>query len=176
MNAETTIPKTEVTRLDIRANSFYANGHKYLILGSIPVGRFERFESLQVQLAWGVDFEPLHKNLRALWDLNNKLKFAEASVLLNNILEGLARPLDGREHPVLLLCSLFLVREGEDLSGWNETFAHEKILDWKAEAISVEDFFVLAFNSVRGLSGNYLAALENTSENPTQSDPESPQD
>ena len=175
MSIEATITKTQVARLDIRANSFTANGNKYLILGSIPVGRFEKFEALQAQLAWGVDFEPLHKNLRRLWDLNNKLKFAEASVLLNNILEGLARPLDGREHPVLLLCSLFLVRDGEDLSGWNETFAQEKIEDWKAEAISVEDFFALAFNSVKGLSHSYLAALEGTSE-PIQSDPESPQD
>ncbi len=83
---------------------------------------------------------------------------------MNNVLEGIARNLEGREHPMLLLCSIFIVRENEDLSKWDETIALEKIADWKAECLAVEDFFALAFSSVRGFTAHYLESLGATSQ------------
>lgn len=164
-----TATKTTIKHIDVTANSFEANGNKYLILGSIPVARFQKFEALQAQLAWGVEFESMYTNIRKVYDLLNKVKFAEAAVTANNMLEAVARPLEGREHPMLMLCTVFIVRENEDLSRWDETNASEKIADWKADCYAVEDFFGLAFNSVRGLSAVYLASLAGTSDSsPTE--------
>ena len=162
---ETNETKTQIKHLDTSANSFEANGNKYLILGSITTARYQKFEALQAQLAWGIEFESMYANVRKLYDLLNKVKFAEAAVLANNILEAVIRPLEGREHPMLMLCTIFCVRENEDLSKWDETNALEKIADWKAECIAIEDFFALAFNSVRGLSAVYLESLAGTSDN-----------
>jgi len=133
-------------------------------MGSIPVGRYQKFEALQAQLVWGADFDSMYKNMRRSYDLLNNGKPADAAVLINNVLEGVARHIEGREHPMLLLCSIFICLEDEDLSVWDETRAMEKITDWKLECIAVEDFFALAFSSVKGFTAHFLESLGATSE------------
>lgn len=39
--------------------------------------------------------------------------------------------------------TLFIVREGEDLTEWNESMANEKIADWQKEGLHEHDFFFL---------------------------------
>lgn len=142
--------KTELVNLDLSANSFTANGHKYLVHGTLSLGRYKEYEKLQAQISWGVDFEKQYKDLRRAWELLNQMKPAEAAVWINNMMSGVARVIENREHPALLLCTLFICREGEDLTTWDETTANEKIADWKAEGFEMESFFSYAFSLVKG--------------------------
>lgn len=143
--------KTKLKTFDPAANSFEANGRKYLVHGTLPVGRYKYFEVYQAQVAWGVDFARQYKDLGKVWNLLNQTKLAEAAVHINNMREGIARNIEGREHPALMLCTLFICREDEDLAEWNETLALEKVADWKAEAFEMVSFFKYAFSLVRGL-------------------------
>lgn len=133
-------------------NSFMANGRKYLIHNSLTVERFERFEDLQIQVSLGVDFRTLHGNIKEAYDVLNSRegRLADASVILNDVLQGVSRIRNNRPVPTLMLCTLFICREGEDRAKFDEAEAIEKINDWRAEGYSVADFFSLAFNLVSG--------------------------
>jgi hypothetical protein len=52
-----------------------------------------------------------------------------------------------RYPAALYICTLFIVRENEDLSDWDFDLANEKIDDWVAENLAVVDFFGLALAS-----------------------------
>ena len=45
------------------------------------------------------------------------------------------------------LCTLFIIKEGEDLKAWSPKLAHEKIDDWIKENLNPFDFFSLALHS-----------------------------
>ena len=92
------------------------------------------------------------------------MKVADAAVTLNGILEGLARPINGQQHPMLLLCSLFVSKPGEDLAAWNEAEATEKIKDWESSGMNVQDFFTLALRLVRQFHNALQDPSLNTSE------------
>lgn len=154
--------KTELKTFSPDANSFMANGTKYLIHGTLSVGRYRQYESLQAQLAWGVDFDKMYADLGKVWDMLNKTRLAEAAVFVNNMREGVARMVEKREHPALMLCTLFICREGEDLSVWDETTANEKVADWKAEGFEMVSFFKYAFSLVKGLDSALAALSQNT--------------
>jgi hypothetical protein len=150
-------------KVDTTANSFEANGKKYLIHGSLSVKRFEEFEKLQVQVGFGADFQSLYSTLEKAYANMNQMKVMDAGVLIHNTLQGVSRKTDGRSHPVMLLCTLFIAREGENLAEWTETDAVEKIDDWKKEGIDVSFFFSLANSLVPAFTLGFNSGLENTS-------------
>lgn len=149
---------TTLKQIDTAANSFMANGTKYIIYPDLSFERFVQFEKLQAQIGWNIDFDRMHKALMEVWQLLNKLKLAEASVKINNLMDGIARNIEGREHPAFLVCTLFMCREGEDLTTWSETDAAEKIADWRKE-YAVEGFFNYAFSLVKGFIDAYNSRL-----------------
>ena len=108
---------TEIQKLDITANSFEANGNKYLIHSSLTVKRFEVFERLQIEVSFGVDFDSLKNSIAKIYDCLQTFKGADASVIARNALEGIARIDNKRKHPIMLLCSLFICRENENQIG-----------------------------------------------------------
>jgi hypothetical protein len=78
---------------------------------------------------------------------------------------GINDAMQKRYHPVLLMCTLFINEEDEDVSKYDEQRARDKLEDWKE--YSVNDFFQLAFNLVpdfiensKEISLNYLKAEE----------------
>lgn len=154
----------ELKRLDPTANAFQANGHKYLVHGSLSIARYREFERLQVVAGFGADYQTLYQRVSKAYGEINQMKAADAAVTLNGVLEGLNRPLSGQEPPMLMLCSLFIAREDEDLSRWAEAEAIEKIRDWEAEGYDTGDFFNLALRSVRLFHNAYAAPSPNTSE------------
>lgn len=153
----------DLKRLELTQNSFEANGRKYIIHPSLSVKRFEEFEKMQIEVSWGVDFDTLFKKLKEVWEKLDKGKFAEASVVVWNLLKGISRLIEQREHPLLLLCTLFICLEDEDRRDWDEATAKEKIQDWREEGIIVSDFFGLAFNLVQGFTDGYKQSLNHFS-------------
>ena len=63
-----------------------------------------------------------------------------------------------------MICTLFISREGEDLTTYDEVLNKEKIQDWKKEGIDAENFFTLAFNSVNGFMPVYNGISQNISQ------------
>jgi hypothetical protein len=151
-----------VTNIQENANSFLANGTKYLIQSALTVGRFEHFERLQLKLAYGTEFQEIHETIAEAMKFINAQQQGDAYVTLSNFRERV-NEIGQRKHPMLMLCTLFITRENEDLTTWTEADATDKIEDWEKEALDVADFFVLAFGLVRGLSEAYEGSSRNTS-------------
>lgn len=143
---------------------FTANGNKYIIRDSLSLARFEQFELLQVRVGYGLDFNQLYENMGKAWGYLNDSKPANASVIVHNMMNGIANEINGRRNEVLLLCALFICREDEDESVYDEKLILAKIKDWEIEGIAVKDFFQLAFSLVN----NFIPIYDKVSESISQ--------
>ena len=144
----------------ISDSSFWANGVKYTIQDTLTVERYEQYELLETQLHWGVDFKTMFDNLKQVYEQLEKSKPASAAVLVNNMLLGTAYVPENRANPVLLMCTLFMTRPGENLSAWSMTDAYAKIEDWKAEGLAVRFFFHAAMRFAARCKIDYEAILK----------------
>jgi hypothetical protein len=61
-----------------------------------------------------------------------------------NNLDSFKGEFTSRYPAAYYICTLFIIREGEDLNAWSFDQADEKINDWTAENIRAVDFFGLA--------------------------------
>lgn len=139
----------ELKRLPAKASSFEANGNRYKIGEDLSVFRHKVLERLQVIAAFGSDLPTLFGKATDAYNSINALKAADAAVHLNGLLEGTGRALREEEPALLLICSLFISREGENLATWDEADARLKIADWEAEGYAMRDFFALALDLQR---------------------------
>ena len=140
----------ELKKLPFDKGEFTACGVKYTIKNTLTLARFVEFEKLQNHFGFGLSFKALYDRLEAIRELFDKGKSVEAFASFWNVKEGIAYRLEDRTHPVLLLCSLFIVTEDEDLTTWNELDQKVKIDNWNKEGYDVNDFFQLASNLVSG--------------------------
>lgn len=136
----------QLKKLDITANSFIANGNKYLIHPSLSVGRMSHFEKLQAKVQNNFSIYEISKKLEEIIDLVNTQKTVQANTKLFLLKESCNSAEGDITHPALLMCSLFICRESDDLTEWSETKALENIEDWRVEGFDFTDFFQLAFN------------------------------
>lgn len=141
---------------------FTANGANYVIRTSLAISRFEEFEKLEIAVTYSVGFENLFSQMRKAFDYINGSEPANAAVVLYNMMNGIKDKLDERRNPVLLLCSLFICREGEDATKYDLALNLSKITDWEEEGIAMESFFSLAFNLVNGFTPRLKQVSENT--------------
>ena len=139
---------------------FKANGKTYVKSSSLTVDEWKEYELLQAHTGFGMDFGSMMNRLKDIYELVNKTKFADASVKLHNMMTGIADKIEKREHPALMICTLFL-NEDCKREKWSEDVAERKINDWKEEGIDIACFFQLA----AALVPEFLANLEEISEN-----------
>ena len=144
----------EAKKIDF-SKPFKANGKKYVKSTSLTVDEWKEFELLQAHVGFGMDFGSMLNRLNDVYSLWNKSQFADAAVKLHNLISGVADKLEKREHPTLMICTLFLHEEGKR-ERWSEDLAENKINDWKQENIDVSCFFQLA----AALVPNFLENLE----------------
>lgn len=145
----------QLKKLDITANSFIANGNKYLIHPSLSVGRMSHFEKLQAKVQNNLTVYEILKSIDEIIDFVNTQKTVQANTKLYLLRESCNGVQKDITHPALLLCSLFICRENDDLTEWSETKALENIEDWRVEGFEFTGFFQLAYNS----ASHYLAEL-----------------
>ncbi len=119
---------------------FEANGNKYYVSKSLTVERYKAYQKMQIEVGFGIGFAGVVNVLKKAYEQLNKQQFADAAVTLHNTLNSIAG-LDEREHPVLVLCALFINRENEDLTKVDDSVLLAKIEDWKASGIPM-DFFL----------------------------------
>ena len=153
----------ELKKLPFDKGEFIANGVTYRIKNTLTLARFVEFEKLQNHFGFGMTFSAIVGKLNESIDYANKGKGVEAWNIIFNLKEGIAYRLEDRTHPVLLLASLFIVTEDEDLTAWNELDQKVKIENWNKEGYDVNDFFQLASNLVNGFLPIYGEISQSTS-------------
>lgn len=137
--------------LDITKPTFPANGKIYKIRKSMSFERHRMYEKLQLEVGYGATFIQLYEHVKEIFELCNKMEFAQIAVKSHNILTGI-KNVESRQVPVLKLCALFINAEGEDEQVITEEMIDEKIADWEAEGYDILPFFQLAINSIPGFS------------------------
>lgn len=152
----------EIKEVDF-SKPFQANGKTYRVKSMLSVNRWIQFEIIQLELSTGLSFDAMVKNWQVVYDLANKMKFADIAVVAYNTLSSIATRLDERTHPVIKMCSLFCNYDGEDETRWDDDLIKEKQADWEAEGYSMQSFFQLAFSAVNGFLQIYDETLDFTS-------------
>ena len=157
----------EIKELDF-SKPFQANGKTYRVKSMLSVTRWIQFEITQVELGTGISFDQMIKSWQTVYDLTNKMKFADIAVLAHDTLSSVAKRIEERTHPVMKMCALFCNYEGEDESRWDDDLVKEKQADWEAEGYSMQSFFQLAFSAVQNFSQTYeeISAFTSTEKKP----------
>lgn len=129
----------QIREIPLSANSFTGvSGTKYIIHDTLPVGRFELFEALQVEVLNNTSIAAFTGEIRDIWTDLQQVRVADATVKIYNIINGLERIQNKRPHPMLRMCTLFIAAENEGVQ-WSEALATEKLADWSDIS---QDFFL----------------------------------
>ena len=146
---------------------FTANGTNYKILTAeqgITAVRYFEYEKLKVQYCIDASFESIHAAIKESNDILNKVILGQNTggksvvhviTTLQQVAEKCANTAQitaGRLMYMMLICTLFIVVDGEDLTKWSLTDAENKINDWQAEGLGFEPFFVLGLDFFKQLN------------------------
>lgn len=156
--------------IPLDATSFTANNREYRVVKSLSLDRYEAYELLGVEVGFARTFEKMQKSAETALELCNhvvsgKPVFADLAIELRDLVIGCTLVGTKQTPGVLKLCSLFIVREGEDLKTFDQATMEEKIMDWRVEGIAVDYFFQFALHSIPGFIEAYRASSRNTSTN-----------
>ena len=144
----------QLKELDINATSFMANGKEYFIESSLSFDRHYYYTMLQIEFGFGVSYNDMLAAWQEVINEADKLRFSSIVIKANNILECAKRPAK-KEHPLLMLCALFINTENEDRKSITEEQIKTKINDWAAEGFNIVPFFRLARTFVNALHEDY---------------------
>lgn len=150
----------EFKKINFKDGILKTDTHTYRIASTLSVDKYQEFLLLQNQVGFGITFELLFNKLKEIYDAANKMDFVRIAAITYNTMDGIKSGVEMRVDPVLRLCALFLIREDEDQTVYNEELNKEKIADWTQSGIDFQDFFALAVRVVPGL----LNALNEISE------------
>ena len=140
-------PELNIERRVDKLKSFNASGSVYNVTSSLPIRRYEIFEQQQIKVAYKMSIPKMFDQLRKIYDLNEQGKTNEIAVIVHNLLTAV-KDIGNEHNPLLVICTLYIVKEGEDLSDWSQELCDAKIEDWKNAGISMESFFSLALVTI----------------------------
>lgn len=138
---------------------FKANGTKYRIRTpeeGIGIERIALLYKMSGGVGYGVGLGDQQKNWKRVGDLlqdfvRGKNNLEDIFALIKSQHEGIGVEANEGYSLDLYLCTLFIVKEDEDLTQWSKAEADEKIEDWNKEGYNERDF--------RGLALTQLAAF-----------------
>jgi hypothetical protein len=148
------------------------SGATYIATSGISVGRYAPFEKFRLAASLGVLPKQLFDSMKKTHELFNGSKFADAILNNANNMVSVARIADGDFDPFIYMCTMFLNKEDEDLSTWDEAKAHTKIEDWKEYAM--DDFFLFAKNLTPVCTDNLNEIFRSTMANKAKETEENP--
>jgi hypothetical protein len=157
--------------IDASKGSFVANGAKYIIHNSMPIGRYTVFEKFQLQTLDDRDPLTMLQSYAEVYNLLNAGKYADAAVKLHNTMQGHQRVVNEEHHPLVWVSTCFIAKEGTDFTKWDEGEARAAIADWEKEGYDVRDFFGLAGAFVTNFIQSSRSDSQNTSEEAIKYDP-----
>lgn len=149
LTGETAKPTNPLISLPNNTRQFQASGHTYFVEDALSIERYKAFQRMEIELGYTLSFSDLANKIKKAYDLHNDSKFADAAVLLWNIMEG-AAAISEKKPISLYVATLFINRSDEDRTVWSKTLAEEKLKDWSN--IEVNFFLIVALSKVRGFS------------------------
>jgi hypothetical protein len=148
---------SQLTIIEKGASKFYSEKSKkwYFVeydINEIMLRRYEVLERFLLEMNFSMTAEHLTKNIFNAMKMLKENEPNDAYVILHNIVQGIT---DTRTKHIITMwvCSVFIYREGEDISDWSKQVALEKIEDWKS---SFDTGFFLQ------LRNRMFSGLENT--------------
>ena len=151
------LPK-RLIKEDKLTRNFTANGTDYILLFPNECFNIDKQEAYNnILIAFGTGQTPTQiklsinevlANLQQLFMVtDDKKKMGHMYAALQGLMnfnESFKGKLTSRYSPALFICTLFIFRQGEDISkDWTFEDALLKIEDWTKENIAVHDFFLL---------------------------------
>ena len=133
------------------------SGEEYFIETGLSIERFTEFEKLQSHVGFGIDFDGVVNKLKDCYEKLNKMKPADAAIIIHNLMNGIIHKVENRSHPVMEMCALFINHKDEDRKVFNTDEIKKKINDWSE--YDIQDFFSLAFSLVK----NFIPIYEEIS-------------
>ena len=135
---------------------FKANGTNYNILDAnsvVGIKRLNLYTKFRTMLAFNLE------NFQGLFDLikemeNNLGKMimgdgvaaSSLAASIKTLKDSLVDFGEAKYSISMILCTLFIVTDKEDLSTFDNSHAEKKIQDWETEGYLAHDFFLLALN------------------------------
>jgi hypothetical protein len=144
--------------------SFEANGKKYTIEKNLSIARAISLNKIEIEITHNVTVEVLKKELVAVYNSLNKGNFADSSVKVYNLANGIDKITKIEEMPILRLCALFINEENEDRRTITDEQISTKINDWQTEGLMIEPFFTLAISLLPNVHAHYKQLIQRFSE------------
>jgi hypothetical protein len=158
-------------------SSFEANGNKYhikKISDSITAARYFAYEALKFEYSFDASPEMVAAQIAKAHNIVNALivgkpapndaNALDAITILYGLVQTLNKPshiTHSRARYMMLICTLFIVREDEDMTKWDEELAAEKVQDWTEEGLNISDFFTLGISAALELNKALIQSMEN---------------
>jgi hypothetical protein len=146
-----------------KEKSFTANGKEYFVETGLSFDRFLMYQMLQIECGYDVSFSTMFDNLKKAYGLLDKLKLADAAVILNNLMHGISK-VEDRKIPVLQMCALFINTKDENRKEITNDMVDAKIKDWTEEGLDIRPFFPLALSSIQNFSNAWQEISRNISQ------------
>lgn len=147
--------------IDITAGPFMANGKKYTVSDTLSLDRYNMYEKIEIEMGYGRAWSEIHAELLKAYESLNNGKFADGSVQLYNIINGVKNIKNKQPH-ALKMCALFINYEGEDVRFIDNQKIEEKVYDWNVEGLNPEPFLIFGVNSISGLTEFLGSLTQNT--------------
>ncbi len=145
---------------------FVANGVTY-VYKRPPIGRFNQLQIMRNWLQYhmeNVQLMQYHIDLYGSWSsvAANPKSAGEFEIKHYRFLESL-KNMQEKGDPAFWICTLFIVREDEDMTTWNPELAQEKIEDWNKGMIDPAFFLGFALITIKDSLESYNAFFQNIS-------------
>ena len=129
-------------------NVFETKKHTYRIISPSDGVSLRRYTKLRQSLSVvlnDANFSDQIQNINTAQKLVDQIAttkegVVKLSVVLENMKQGIIKS-DRNWHFSAYAATLFIIRDGEDVSTYDESIAEEKIADWNEANINASDFF-----------------------------------
>lgn len=130
------------------------SGHVYKIRTvdqGVPINRWNAYEKMSVMFGYNATLEQLYANNKKTEDILADLicqngKYTSKHLIQHTaqITNGLVETTNDKFSKALYFCTIFIIRDDEDIKDWDLEIARQKLEDWAQSKIDVNDFFLLA--------------------------------
>lgn len=150
--------------IDFESGQIKTDNHIYRIAESLSTDKYQEFLLIQHEVAYGMNFQETSVKLNEIYEALNKVDFVKASAIVHNMLSGIAKGIEKRNDPIMRLCALFLIRDDEDETVFNEQLNKDKVMDLMSAGYDFRDFFQFAASVIPGLAADLQKIFQSISE------------
>ena len=161
MTKTATNPLHDVKKIDWSKTSFKTKKHEYTILRDIPLSRFIEMQKRQSEFAFGLSWDGVIQIFNDIKEAINGGDLAKAGYITIEAENNIVKAQEGqiRYDATMMISTIFLLREDEDVKEFSTEMSNEKIQDWLEEGFSYTDFFSL----VASILPHFFATFERIS-------------